>query len=56
MFMLTAILWAAVTIFIVVFEEPALRQKFGGEYEAYCRQVRRWIPRLRPFDNPQPLP
>ena len=56
MFMLTAILWAAVTIFIVVFEEPALRQKFGGEYEGYCRQVRRWIPRLRPFDNPQPLP
>lgn len=24
-------------------EEAALRGLFGGEYEAYCRRVRRWI-------------
>ncbi len=31
--------------FIVVFyEEPTLRRSFGAEYDAYCRQVRRWVP------------
>lgn len=29
-------------------EEPTLRRAFGGEYEEYCRCVRRWWPRLRP--------
>jgi protein-S-isoprenylcysteine O-methyltransferase Ste14 len=28
-------------------EEPTLKRKFGAEYEAYCRQVPRWIPRFR---------
>jgi protein-S-isoprenylcysteine O-methyltransferase Ste14 len=49
---LMVVLWAAVTLFIVAFEEPVLRRMFGEDYEAYCRQVRRWIPRLRPFDKP----
>lgn len=30
--------------FVVLYEEPALRRTFGTEYEAYCRQVRRWRP------------
>lgn len=34
-------------VFVVLYEEPALRRTFGTEYEAYCRQVRRWWPRLR---------
>jgi protein-S-isoprenylcysteine O-methyltransferase Ste14 len=46
--------WALVTLFIVVYEEPTLRRLFGDDYAAYCRNVRRWIPRLRPFDNSQP--
>lgn len=29
---------------VVLYEEPTLRRSFGGEYEAYCRQVRRWWP------------
>jgi protein-S-isoprenylcysteine O-methyltransferase Ste14 len=33
-------------LFVVVFEEPTLRRTFGAEYEAYCRQVPRWVPRL----------
>jgi protein-S-isoprenylcysteine O-methyltransferase Ste14 len=34
-------------LFVMVFEEPILRHKFGAEYEAYCRQVPRWFPRFR---------
>jgi protein-S-isoprenylcysteine O-methyltransferase Ste14 len=33
--------------FVMVYEEPILRRKFGAEYEAYCRRVPRWIPRFR---------
>jgi len=54
MLFMIAALWLATTIFIVTFEEPTLRSKFGDDYAAYCRNVRRWIPRLRPFDNSQP--
>ncbi len=32
-------------LFVVFYEEPDLRRRFGAEYEAYCRQVRRWFPR-----------
>jgi len=33
-------------------EEPALRKRFGAAYEAYCRDVPRWIPRLSPRPEP----
>jgi protein-S-isoprenylcysteine O-methyltransferase Ste14 len=32
---------------IVAAEEDFLRRKFGASYEAYCGDVRRWIPDLR---------
>lgn len=35
----------AVNLFIFFYEEPTLRRKFNGEYEEYCRNVGRWIPR-----------
>ncbi len=41
-----------VHLFVVLYEEPALRSKFGAEYEEYCRSVRRWWPRLRGWDRP----
>jgi protein-S-isoprenylcysteine O-methyltransferase Ste14 len=47
--LVAACAWAAVTLFIVAYEEPALRAAFGQEYVAYTRAVRRWIPRLRPY-------
>jgi protein-S-isoprenylcysteine O-methyltransferase Ste14 len=36
-------------LFVLLHEEPSLRSRFGAEYEAYCRGVRRWRPRLTPW-------
>jgi protein-S-isoprenylcysteine O-methyltransferase Ste14 len=36
----------ATHVFVVGYEEPTLRRTFGQEYEAYCRQVGRWWPRV----------
>ena len=33
-------------LFVVLYEEPVLRQTFDGDYEEYCRRVGRWWPRL----------
>jgi protein-S-isoprenylcysteine O-methyltransferase Ste14 len=33
--------------FVVFYEEPTLRKKFGADYIVYCRNVRRWWPRIR---------
>lgn len=35
--------------FVRLHEEPSLRRRFGAEYEAYCREVPRWRPRLTPW-------
>jgi protein-S-isoprenylcysteine O-methyltransferase Ste14 len=40
--------WVACHLFVVAYEEPTLRRKFGAGYDQYCARVRRWIPRLRP--------
>jgi protein-S-isoprenylcysteine O-methyltransferase Ste14 len=34
-----------VQLFVLYYEEPTLRKKFGSEYEDYCRRVPRWLPR-----------
>jgi protein-S-isoprenylcysteine O-methyltransferase Ste14 len=36
----------ATHLFVVGYEEPALRRTFGQEYEAYCGRIGRWWPRL----------
>jgi len=38
-------------LFVVFYEEPALRKKFGGSYQEYCRAVPRWIPRFTPWSR-----
>jgi len=38
------IFFLAAHLFVVRYEEPTLQQTFGQEYEAYCRQVKRWLP------------
>ncbi len=32
--------------FVVLYEEPTLRETFAGEYAAYCRKTGRWWPTL----------
>ena len=34
-------------LFVLIYEEPALRKKFGESYDRYCATVPPWIPRLR---------
>jgi protein-S-isoprenylcysteine O-methyltransferase Ste14 len=36
----------ATHLFVIFYEEPALKRKFGAAYEDYLRRVPRWIPRL----------
>lgn len=42
-----AIWFLAVNLFVMGYEEPTLRRRFGASYEAYTRQVGRWVPRFR---------
>jgi len=53
MYYQTAALLAYLSVFlllthitVVLYEEPTLRQTLGQDYDAYCRQVHRWWPRI----------
>jgi len=35
----------AVVLFVKFYEEQTLRKMFGADYDEYCRNVPRWIPR-----------
>jgi len=41
-----AAFWLFCHLFVVGYEEPTLKSSFGAEYEAFCTNVPRWIPRL----------
>jgi len=41
------IFFVAFHLFVILYEEHTLRQKFGVAYEVYCRSVPRWMPRVR---------
>ena len=34
-------------LFVTLYEEPRLRQKYGASYGAYQQRVRRWLPHWR---------
>ncbi len=40
--------WAVMASFVHWYEEPVLRERYGRQYEDYCRRVPAWVPRLRP--------
>ena len=41
----------AVVLFVKFYEEPTLRKMFGADYEEYCRNVPRWIPRMHAWNR-----
>jgi protein-S-isoprenylcysteine O-methyltransferase Ste14 len=43
------IVWFAFHLFVLLYEEPTLRVTFGDEYERFCANVPRWLPRIRPW-------
>jgi protein-S-isoprenylcysteine O-methyltransferase Ste14 len=48
-----AVALLGVHLFVILYEEPTLRRKFGAEYEVYCQNVSRWWPRLKGWDKPE---
>jgi hypothetical protein len=38
--------WLLFHFLVLLYEEPLLRAKFGRDYENYCRQTPRWVPRF----------
>lgn len=47
-----ALLWLAFHIFVLIYEEPTLRQSFPADYAAFTAAVPRWLPRLKPWRGP----
>jgi protein-S-isoprenylcysteine O-methyltransferase Ste14 len=41
-----ALVWALTASFVRFYEEPALRARFGSEYETYLMAVPAWMPRV----------
>ena len=41
-----ALFTVAVTVFVVAYEQPTLRERYGASYDAYCRSVPAVVPRL----------
>jgi protein-S-isoprenylcysteine O-methyltransferase Ste14 len=39
-----AVWFAGANLFVIGFEEPSLRRRFGLSYDEYAREVGRWIP------------
>ena len=44
----------AVMLFVRGYEEPTLERQYGEAYRQYRRNVRGWIPRVRPWDGAAP--
>jgi protein-S-isoprenylcysteine O-methyltransferase Ste14 len=42
------LVWVLFHVFVLVYEEPTLRESFGSEYRVFCAEVPRWIPRFTP--------
>ena len=46
-----ALLWFLFHLFVTLYEEPTLGSQFGTSYQVYRQNVRRWLPRVRPWDS-----
>ena len=43
----TLLAFIGVHLFVLLYEEPSLKRKFGTTYENYLKEVPRWIPRFK---------
>jgi protein-S-isoprenylcysteine O-methyltransferase Ste14 len=43
----TILAFLGVHVFIILYEEPTLKRKFGASYEEYLKNVPRWIPKSK---------
>jgi protein-S-isoprenylcysteine O-methyltransferase Ste14 len=43
------IVFIATAVWVGIYEEPTLREKFDGSYDTYCANVPRFMPRLTPW-------
>jgi protein-S-isoprenylcysteine O-methyltransferase Ste14 len=41
----------AVHLFVMFYEEPTLRKKYGASYDEFRRNVPRWLPRIKPWSG-----
>jgi protein-S-isoprenylcysteine O-methyltransferase Ste14 len=46
--MYAAGVWVVLELFLLLYEEPNLRRRFGPDHDEYRRSAGRWLPRLRP--------
>ena len=49
LFVYAGVVLVAFHLFVLLYEEPQLRRRFGGSYQTYCLHVGRWRPRLTPW-------
>jgi protein-S-isoprenylcysteine O-methyltransferase Ste14 len=49
LFTYLVVLAITVHVFVRTYEEPTLREAYGGTYEEFCDNVPRWLPRLTPW-------
>jgi protein-S-isoprenylcysteine O-methyltransferase Ste14 len=43
----TGLAFVGTHLFVTLYEEPALRKRFGGTYDEYLTKVPRWIPTFK---------
>jgi protein-S-isoprenylcysteine O-methyltransferase Ste14 len=48
------LVWLAMATFVLGYEEPILRERYGQAYERYRAAVPAWWPRLRPWHDGTP--
>lgn len=46
------VVWFCFHVFVLAYEEPTLRRTYGGEYDQFCANVPRWLPRLDAWSHP----
>ena len=44
-----AIIFTVINCFVLFYEEPTLKARFGADYEAYKKAVPRWFVRMKPW-------